>query len=86
MIKKPRVQVTDHAVIRYLERALGMDVETIRREIGRKVDRGADLGACGVQIDGFVYKILDGVVTTVMPVSQPMPGQRQIARRGERDE
>ena len=35
MIKKPRVQVTDHAVIRYLERALGMDVETIRREIGR---------------------------------------------------
>ncbi|SMH35978.1 hypothetical protein [Maritimibacter sp. HL-12] len=86
MIKKPRVQVSDHAVIRYLERVPGMDVETIRREIGRKVDRGADLGACGVQIGGFVYKIRDGVVTTVLLASQPETGQRQVARRGERDE
>jgi hypothetical protein len=75
MIKKPLTQVSDHAVIRYLERVLQMDVETIRREIGRKVDRGAGMGASGVRIDGFVYKLRDGHVTTVVDAARPERGQ-----------
>lgn len=33
MAKTPKVHVTDHAVVRYLERVVGIDVEDIRRRI-----------------------------------------------------
>lgn len=83
-MKKPVVIVSDHALVRYIERVLGIDVETLRREIGRRVDRGAELGACGVVLDGFVYKLQDGTVTTVMVASQP--DRRCGRQRRERPE
>lgn len=70
-MKKPIVIVSDHALVRYIERVLGVDVETLRREIGRRVDRGAELGACGVEVDGWLYKLQDGTVTTVFEASRP---------------
>lgn len=70
-MKKPIAVVSDHALVRYIERVLGLDVEHLRREIGRRVDRGAGMGATGVEIDGFVYKMQEGTVTTVMPSSRP---------------
>lgn len=66
-MKKSRIPVSDHAVLRYLERVQGVDVERIRREIGARVDQAVDLGACGIIIEGYSYKIEDGVVTTVLP-------------------
>lgn len=70
-MKKPLHPVTDHAVIRYLERVEGMDIETIRRRIGRKVDRAVELGAMGAVVDGVVYRLRDGVVITVAPRCLP---------------
>lgn len=71
-MKKPLHPVTDHAVIRYLERVQHMDIESIRREIGRRVDLAAQHGASGAVVDGFVYKLSDqGTVVTVMAHSQP---------------
>lgn len=67
-MKKSRISVSDHAVLRYLERVEGMDIERVRREIGARVDHAAGLGACGIIIDGFSYKIDGGVVTTVLRV------------------
>lgn len=67
-MKKPRTHASDHAVLRYLERVQGVDVERIRREIGARVDHAASQGACGLIIDGFSYKIEEGVVTTVLRV------------------
>lgn len=69
-MKKSRIPVSDHAVLRYLERVEGLDIERLRREIGARVDLAVDLGACGVIIDGFSYKIEGGVVTTVLRMSQ----------------
>ncbi len=69
-MKKSRIPVTDHAVLRYLERVEGMDIERVRREIGARVDRAADMGACGVIIDGVNYKIDGGVVATVLKVGR----------------
>lgn len=69
-MKKPRTPVTDHAVLRYLERVQGVDIERIRREIGARVDHAVAQGACGLIIDGFSYKIDGGVVTTVLRVSR----------------
>lgn len=71
-MKKPIAQVSDHAVLRYLERVQGMDIEAVRREIGRLVDVHLDHpGACGVVVGAWVYKLRDEVVTTVVPRCHP---------------
>ncbi|MCJ8142948.1 hypothetical protein MKI84_08465 [Ancylobacter sp. A5.8] len=63
--------VTDHAVIRYLERSRGFDIEAVRREIGRKVARGVEAGACGVVVDGVRFILRDALVVTVMDSGSP---------------
>lgn len=67
----PRVRVSDHAVLRYLERVGGFDIERLRRDIEERVRDAAGAGARGVVIDGFRFFIRedaagDHVVTTVI--------------------
>lgn len=65
------IVVTDHAVLRYLERVAGVDVEAARRHIANRVTMGAVLGAVGVSVDGHTYIISHATgraaVTTVIP-------------------
>lgn len=75
-MKKPRHPASDHAVIRYLERVKGMDIDAVRREIGRVVDQGLEAGACGVISNGFEYRIEGGCVVTVTRRNTPHPGRR----------
>lgn len=84
-MKKSLIPVTDHAVLRYLERVEGVDVERVRREIGRRVDRAVNLGASGTVIEGFHYVISDeGAVVTVIEPNRP---DRRVGRqRKERPE
>ncbi|HAW49182.1 MAG TPA: hypothetical protein DCX34_18445 [Roseovarius sp.] len=79
-MKKPRHPVTDHAVLRYLERAEGVDVEGIRRMIGRRVDRAVEMGACGIQADGLTFRLEQGVVVTVYETNRPERG-RAVRRK-----
>lgn len=60
------VSVTDHAVLRYLERAQGVNIEAVRAHIARTCQRGAENGARFVQA-GNVRFVLDGsdVLTTL---------------------
>jgi hypothetical protein len=81
-MKKPRHPVTDHAVIRYLERVQGVDIEAIRREIGRVADKGIEAGAGGVISGGFVYRIAAGVVVTVLHHNRAERGRKGRHRRG----
>ncbi|MFN4172767.1 MAG: hypothetical protein ACK4GW_13535 [Pseudorhodobacter sp.] len=71
MKRRPRIDVSDHAVLRYLERVGGFEIESLRAEIAARVSDAAAIGASGVVIDGFSYKIRPGamglVVTTVLP-------------------
>lgn len=76
-MKKSRHPVTDHAVVRYLERVQGVDIEGLRREIGRVVDQGLEAGACGVISGGFVYRIEGGCVVTVTRKHTQPPGRRR---------
>ena len=69
MMTKP--PVSDHALIRYLERVLNIDVERHRRLISAKVARGVELGASGVIVDGYCYKLLQGRVITVVEANRP---------------
>ncbi|SMH42243.1 hypothetical protein [Mesorhizobium australicum] len=58
---KPPVTVTDHAILRWLEREHDIDVEAIREHLAGLAANGARLGAAGVKI-GKVKLVLRGSV------------------------
>lgn len=68
---RPVVYVSDHAVLRYLERIGGIDVEHLRRQIALRCDQAARAGAIGLVIDGHTYVIAQGgscpAVVTIKP-------------------
>lgn len=63
--------VSDHAVLRYLERVKGIDVEAVRREIaeaGPIVDAAAKIGCDTVKLgNGARLKLKGNTVATVLP-------------------
>jgi len=69
-----RWDVTDHAVIRYLERVKAVDVTAIREEIASIVDRASERvpvkgDATGLVANGLTFVVTgDGRVVTVHPV------------------
>lgn len=61
------IRVTDHAVLRYLERVVGIDVEAARAQIAAKVAIAREHpGASGVRSDGYSYRLRGDAVTTVL--------------------
>lgn len=45
------LDVTDHAVLRYLERQHGLDIEAVRRHVAGLAVNGASLGAVSVAVE-----------------------------------
>ncbi|MTW19112.1 hypothetical protein GJ689_23210 [Rhodoplanes serenus] len=67
------IRVSDHAVLRFLEREGGLDVEAVRRALAASVARAV---VAAEAIDGRDYRIVtdtstfvvvSGVVVTVLP-------------------
>jgi hypothetical protein len=58
--------VTDHALLRYLERARGIDVELIRSYISLLCAPAANAGAINYHRDDVTYVFKKGHVVTVM--------------------
>ena len=77
---KPRLEtVTDHAVIRYLERVYGVDVQSLRRRIVKATQGARSAGAGSAKVDGVRYVLSnDGRVVTVHGA------QDAISKRGQR--
>lgn len=67
-MKKPIAIVTDHAVLRYLERVQGVDVESARLELGFMVDDAVRQGALATVADGIRYVLVDGRLVTCVAV------------------
>ena len=67
-----RVRVSDNALLRWLERVEGVDVEAIRRRIAKAVQGGADRGADGVRVQGVTFKLAynpgEAVVSTTVSI------------------
>jgi hypothetical protein len=62
---RDQITVSDHAVIRYLERRYGFDFEDVRTEIlSPAVRRAVNAGAAGVKVTGGTFKIQDRTITT----------------------
>lgn len=78
------LRVTDHAVLRWLERVEGVDVDSIKRRIARAVRRGVDHGAAGVILDGVTFYLQyacdEAVVTTThSPYPRPHLAEPRLA-------
>lgn len=58
--------ITDHAVVRYLERVKGIDIDAVRAEITAVVRRGVSYGAQSVILDGMRYRLEGQHVVTVI--------------------
>lgn len=73
--------ITDHAVLRYLERAGGFQIEALRQAMAERVGRTAAPGAASVLIDGLRFVLKDGpqglTVVTVLEKDQRATVLRQ---------
>lgn len=69
MIKpsKEPVRVTDHALVRYLERAMGLNIEIVREHIAHLCAGPAAFGASCLRAEGVRFEISNNTVTTVRP-------------------
>lgn len=82
-----RPHITNHALLRYLERFVGIDVEAHRRDMERAVEKGVELGACGVIQGGIRYRLEGAAVVTCMHASVPDVRTGMVrGRRGEVDD
>lgn len=75
-LKSPRadiIRVSDHALLRFVERAGGLDIEALRTalegSLKRAVRAASDLGTGDVTIsaDGLTYIVRNNVVVTILP-------------------
>jgi hypothetical protein len=70
----PRLRISDHALVRFLERAGGLDVEAVRLALADSLARAAsaaeqlDARRYTIQADGLRYVVADGVVITVREI------------------
>lgn len=63
--------VSDHALLRYLERVRGLDLDAVRAEIVGIVHQAAAVGATRVSVNGFTYMLEGRRVVTVTPGGSP---------------
>jgi hypothetical protein len=66
--------VTDHAVLRYLERVQGYNIDALRQHISKTCEAVAALGGTCVRAEGVRFEISNGRVVTVTPDRQT-PGK-----------
>ena len=66
MTRRFRHPVTDHALLRYLERVCGMDVEAIRGRIYAECEQALRAGAARRNVRGVSYRMKGGRVVTVI--------------------
>lgn len=59
--------ITDHALVRYFERVIGIDMEELRKMIlTENVKKAIRLNASGVVVNGFRYVIKGGRIVTIL--------------------
>jgi len=70
-MKKPPIHASDHAIVRYLERVLGLDLNPVRAEISERVEGGVEHGASGVITGGYRFVLQGRTVVTITSASDP---------------
>ncbi|WP_315742793.1 MULTISPECIES: hypothetical protein [unclassified Bradyrhizobium] len=85
MSARRRLKVCDHALLRFIERVGGLDVEALRKSLEGSLNR-CDLAAAKLHAeemviiaDGLKYIVVKNVVVTVL--AREMKPKRQRPRR-----
>ncbi|GEC14267.1 hypothetical protein [Nitrobacter winogradskyi] len=74
-MKSPRadiIRVSDHALLRFVERAGGLDIEALRSalegSLKRAVQAASDIGTgdLTIQADGLTYIVRNNVIVTIL--------------------
>lgn len=83
-LKGERPSVTDHAVLRYLERVMGVDVEAIRDGLlTPEIKQAIRLGAKSVTVQGVTFKVEGPRIVTVIETRRSSTLCRQVPLRGD---
>ena len=61
------IRISDHATLRYLERAMGLNIELVRQHITSICAAPAAFGAVCVRAEKLRFEIVNGTVVTVTP-------------------
>jgi len=77
----PTVTVSDHALVRYLERVKGIDIEAACAEVAEIAGVAAALGATCKVHAGHCYVIAGYTVTTVLPEGGRLSRKSRPKRR-----
>lgn len=85
-MKKPLAHVTDHAVLRYLERVKGIDINAVRNELGHVVDTAVKMGAGAAVVDGIKYVLNERTIVTAALVKTVPERGRSVRRRPRKDD
>jgi hypothetical protein len=59
-------KISDHALVRWLERIEGQDVEAIRAKIVRAIGDRLETGATRIRYQGITFRADKGVLITVI--------------------
>lgn len=78
--------VTDHAVLRYLERVKGIDIDAVRNELGQVVDTAVRMGAGAAVVDGIKYVLNERTIVTCTAVKEAPLRGRAMRRRPRRED
>ena len=70
------VHVTDHAVLRYLEREHGLDVDAVRAHLAGRAVNAVRLGALAVSVGKVKLVLRDGVIVTAIRTDWPTKGDQ----------
>ena len=79
-----RLRVSDHALVMFLERAGGFDVELLRQSLQDSLERASAAASVigtveySIAADGLRYIIREGVVVTIEPLKT---ARREMERR-----
>jgi len=65
-LKNDDLIISEHAILRYIERVLGIDIEEIKHKIVPNKDTIKNLGNGVFPINNFKIKVKDNVVLTVI--------------------
>lgn len=76
------VKVSDHAVVRWLERAHEVDIEGLREEIARLVEPAVKVGAASITIGNVTFALSGSNVCTVLTSAMRAKKRKERQRRG----
>jgi len=77
---KPQdIKISDHALMRYIERFYGINLDAVREEIIGHTRDAINSGANGVQVNGFLFQISPQTRTVVTILTPEQRKNRSLS-------